>query len=262
MNKERLIEILKRKVEKIESKEKVLQYINNLRKIINNEPEIADLLKQGGIELGDSELTQITREILNYYDSRKAMLNLDEVKQFSVNENNSNNEKYIQAKKSDDSFVVLDDNFNNKNITQQFLEKQNDSVDFQTSNGIQNRDEILNSMEREKQSATLTEAADINKNMLSDSERRVYDSMTTKFDTNNFIIDYELQYIIENNQQLTEEQMEMLNNTIAKKQELAKKNTLVKRLVKPDYNGFSNIYMLMLLCIIVGIVLIVGLFRF
>lgn len=97
----------------------------------------------------------------------------------------------IKINNSDGSYTVLDDSMNDKSFVDQMKDRQNESVDLQTSNGIRNREEIVKDMAKDKEEAKFTTSTEINTRDLTPEERRQFQAVMhlNSADEINFIVD-------------------------------------------------------------------------
>ena len=192
---EKFIEILRKKIlnNEFDTKEKIIDYLKNMNTAVLNDPSLMERLKQEGIVINTDELNDITKSLLEYYDKSKVdttSLNLDGVSQFKID---GTNKDYIKVKNSDGSYTVLDDSMNDKSFVDQMKDRQNESIDLQTSNGIRNREEIVKDMASDKIEAQFTTSTDINTRDLTPEERRQFQAVMHLNDADeiNFIVDPE-----------------------------------------------------------------------
>lgn len=172
-----------------ESKEALAQYLKNIPEMVANNSEMLRSLESYGIEHNVEDLNKIATIILDYYDKTKvntSSLNLDNVTGFKVDD-----KEYIKVENPDDTYTVLDDNMSKDDFVTQFQDKQNSSMDYRTTNGVQNREEIIDAMQKEKEEANLVSTVDIDKRDLTPEERRQFASIMhmQETDINNFVAD-------------------------------------------------------------------------
>lgn len=192
---EKFIEILRKKIlnNEFDTKEKIIDYLRKMNTAVLNDPSLMERLKQEGIVINTDELNDITKYLLEYYDKSKVdttSLNLDGVSQFKID---GTNKDYIKVNNSDGSYTVLDDSMNDKSFVDQMKDRQNESIDLQTSNGIKNRAGIVKDMASDKIEAQFTASTDINTRDLTPEERRQFQAVMhlNNADEINFIVDPE-----------------------------------------------------------------------
>ena len=190
---ENFMEILRKKIlnNEFDTKEKLVDYLKKMNTAVLTDPALMERLKQEGIILNSDELDDITKSLLDYYDKSKVdttSLNLDGVSQFKIQDTNKD---YIKVNNSDGSYTVLDDSMNDKSFVDQMKERQNESVNLQTSNGIRNREEIVKDMASDKEEANFTASTEINTRDLTPEERRQFQAVMhlNNADEINFIVD-------------------------------------------------------------------------
>ena len=149
------------------------------------------ILKEDDIVLDQEELEKVSKKLLEYYDKSKTdvtSLNLDGISQFQVGENGPD---YIKIENEDGTFDVLDDSMNDKTFIEQMQERQNESIDLQSSNGIKNKEEIIRDMKEDKKEAVLTASTDVNVRDLTPEERRQFMAIMKMNDAEkiNFVVD-------------------------------------------------------------------------
>jgi len=171
------------------SKEVLAQYLKNIPEMIANNEEMLRRLESSGIKHNTEDLNEIATTILDYYDKTKvdtSSLNLDNVTSFKVDD-----KEYIKAENPDNTYTVLDDNMNKNDFVTQFQDKQNASMDYRTSDGVGNRDDIIKVMKSEKEEANLVSSVDIDRRDLTPEERREFASIMRmqEADVNNFAVD-------------------------------------------------------------------------
>lgn len=188
---EKFIDDLKQRINSNEftSKEEIISYIKNLPEIISHNPEILREFETSQIENNTEDLNGILKILLDYYDRVKtdtSSLNLDNVTAFKIDDKD-----YIKVANPDGSYTVLDDNMSEKDFVKQFYDKQNASADFNSPDGIKNRDEIVSSMQQEKETANLVSEKSVDERDLTPEERREFASIMhmDETKTNNFVVD-------------------------------------------------------------------------
>ena len=188
---ENFIEDIKGRINngEFESKEALAQYLKNIPEMVASNEEMLRRLESSGIEHNVEDLNNVATIILDYYDKTKvntSSLNLDNVTGFKVDDKD-----YIKVENPDDTYTVLDDNMSKDDFATQFQDKQNSSMDYKTSNGVQNREEIIDAMQKEKEEANLVSTVDIDKRDLTPQERREFASIMhmQETDINNFAAD-------------------------------------------------------------------------
>lgn len=172
-----------------ESKEALAQYLKNIPEMVATNSEMLRRLESYGIEHNVEDLNKIATIILDYYDKTKvntSSLNLENVTGFKVDD-----KEYIKVENPDDTYTVLDDNMSRDDFVTQFQDKQNSSMDYRTTNGVQNREEIIDAMQKEKEEANLVSTVDIDKRDLTPEERRQFTSIMhmQEAEINNFVAD-------------------------------------------------------------------------
>jgi hypothetical protein len=188
---ENFIEDIKGRINngEFESKEVLAQYLKNIPEMVASNEEMLRRLEYSGIEHNVEDLNKVAAIILDYYDKTKvntSSLNLDNVTGFKVDDKD-----YIKVENPDDTYTVLDDNMSKDDFVTQFQDKQNSSMDYKTSNGVQNREEIIDAMQKEKEEVNLVSTVDIDKRDLTPEERRQFASIMhmQETDINNFVAD-------------------------------------------------------------------------
>lgn len=188
---ENFIEDIKGRINngEFDSKEALAQYLKNIPEMVAGNEEMVRRLESAGIEHNVEDLNKIATIILDYYDKTKvntSSLNLDNVTGFKVDDKD-----YIKVENPDDTYTVLDDNMSKDDFVTQFQDKQNSSMDYRTSNGVQNREEIIDAMQKEKEEANLVSTVDVDKRDLTPEERRQFASIMHMQETNinNFVAD-------------------------------------------------------------------------
>lgn len=170
-------------------KEELINYIKKLKTLVVQDTVLIQRLKEEGIVLNNEDLESISKDLLEYYDKTKTdltSLNLDGVSQFEIG-----NKDYIKVKNEDGTYDVLDDSMNDKTFVEQMKERQNESVNLQTPDGIKNKDEIIKDMKEDKKEANLTSSTNINIRELTPEERRQFMAVMRMNDADeiNFVVD-------------------------------------------------------------------------
>lgn len=188
---EHFIEDIKSRINngEFESKEALAQYLKNIPEMVANNEEMLRRLEYSGIEHNVQDLNKIASIILDYYDKTKvdtASLNLDNVTSFKVDD-----KEYIKVENPDDTYTVLDDNMSKNDFVTQFQDIQNTSMDYRTADGVKNREDIIRTMQSEKEEANLVSSVDVNQRDLTPEERRQFASIMRmqETDVNNFAVD-------------------------------------------------------------------------
>lgn len=193
---DKFVDIIKRKVNlgELKSKEEIVNYIKRIREIAYSNPELLQLFKEAGINIDEQDLNKVTSVILDYYDKRNVSttsLNLDGVSQMVVQDEKGFDDRYIKIENQDGSYTILEDNMTDKDFVTQFSERQNESVDLQTNNGVKNREEIIKDMKKDKIEANLQSSNSVDTRELTPEERREFSSVMKgrNADEINFIVD-------------------------------------------------------------------------
>lgn len=150
-------------------KEDLINYLKNLPSKIMSDEILLKKLQTSGIEINSLDFDEMSKKLLEFFDKTKenpASLNLNGVSNVTINDKD-----YIKVNNADGSHTVLDDNMNKNNFAQQFKDKQNSSYNYQTTNGIKNREQILEEMRKEKEEASLRSSIDVNKRDLTPEEK-------------------------------------------------------------------------------------------
>lgn len=190
---EAFIEIIRKKImaNDFKNKEELVEYLKKMNTAVLNDPSLMERLRQEGIMINSDELNSITKDLSEYYDNSKAnitSLNLDGISQFKTD---NSKQDYIKVNNADGSYTILDDSINDKSFVDQMKERQNESINLQTSNGIRNKEEIVKDMARDKEEAKLTSSIDVNTNNLTSEERKQFEAVMHLNDANkiNFVAD-------------------------------------------------------------------------
>lgn len=170
-------------------KEDLIKYLKNINSVVMSDPILMQILKEEGIVLNSDELEAISKQLLEYYDKTKTdltSLNLDGVSQFEIDKTD-----YIKVKNEDGTYDILDDSMNDKNFVEQMQERQNESINLQTPDGVKNKEEIIKDMKEDKQEATLTSSTNVNIRNLTPEERRQFKAVMRMNDADeiNFVVD-------------------------------------------------------------------------
>ena len=189
---ERFKEKIKAKIRKEEFNEKqdLINYIHGLSNDAVNNPEIASKLEKAGVEVNSNDLADIVKEILEYYDRMKtntASLNLDNVSRIDI-EN-----KYMKVDNGDGSYTIFDDSMTESDFVTQFQDRQNSSFNYQTNDGIKNRESIIEDMKKDKIEVNLESSTQTNIRDLSPEERREFAAVMRLPDSDkiNFLVNPE-----------------------------------------------------------------------
>lgn len=185
------INILKRKINNgdFSNKNELINYLQKLSESIIKDPVLIERLKKNGIIINSSDLNGLTTELLTYYDKTKAdisSLNLDGVSQVSIDGTD-----YIKISNPDGTYSVLDDSLSQDNFVQQFQNRQNESYDYQTNDGVKNKEAITKDMKQDKEEANLTSSINLNTRNLTPEERRQFAAIMRASDADaiNFVVD-------------------------------------------------------------------------
>lgn len=192
----KFVDLIKSKVTsgELKTKEEIINYIRKIRESAYSNPELMNLLKEAGINLDEQDLNKVTAAVLDYYDRTKAdttSLNLDGVSQMTIKDEKGFDDKYIKIENQDGSYTVLEDNMNDKDFVTQFNERQNESVNLQSNDGVKNKEEIVKAMRKDKLEANLESTNSINTRELTPEERREFATVMRgrNADKINFIVD-------------------------------------------------------------------------
>lgn len=171
------------------TKQELVEFIHNFNTMYFNNPALIQRLKEAGVNLKDLDVNKATEELLNYYDRGKTdttSLNLDGVSQVEIDGTD-----YIKIKKEDGTHELLDDSMNHDNFVKQFQDRQNASYNYQTNNGVKNRDEIIDDMKKDKEEVKLTSSNNVDTRELTPEERREFAAIMrmNNADEINFVID-------------------------------------------------------------------------
>lgn len=190
---ERFKEKIKAKIKKEEFAEKqdLINYISGLSNDAVNNPEIASKLEKEGVEVNSNDLADIVKEILEYYDRMKTnttSLNLDNVSSIDIE-----NKKYMKVGNGDGSYTIFDDSMTESDFVTQFQDRQNSSFNYQTNDGIKNRESIIEDMKKDKVEVNLESSTQTNIRDLSPEERREFAAVMRLPDSDkiNFLVDPE-----------------------------------------------------------------------
>lgn len=177
MMNDKFIDIIKKKVDlkELKTKEEIIDYIKKIQKLVYNDLELMQMLKELGINLEEQNLNKVTEIILDYYDKKNVnttSLNLDGVSQFEIKDEKGFDDRYIKIDNQDGTYTILEDNMTDKDFVTQFNEKQNASVDLQTNDGVKNKEEIIKDMkDYDKIEVNLQSTNDIDTRELTKEEK-------------------------------------------------------------------------------------------
>lgn len=171
------------------TKQELIEFLHQFNTNYFNNPALIQKLKEAGINLKDLDVNTVAEELLNYYDRGKtdtSSLNLDGVSQVEIN-----GQDYIKIKKDDGTHELLDDSMNNDNFVKQFQDRQNESYNYQTNNGVKNRDEIINDMKKDKTEVQLTSSNNVKARDLTPEERKEFAAVMGMNEASeiNFVVD-------------------------------------------------------------------------
>ena len=190
---EKFKEKIKEKIRKgkFAEKQDLINYISGLSNDAVNNPEIASKLEQEGVEVNSNDLADIVKELLEYYDKTKtntASLNLENVSVIDIEDKN-----YLKVNNGDDSYTILDDSMTESDFVTQFQDRQNSSFNYQTKDGVKNREAIIEDMKKDKVEVTLESSTQTNVRDLSPEERREFAAVMRLPDSDeiNFLVDPE-----------------------------------------------------------------------
>lgn len=183
----RFSEAIRKKILDGDFKEK--EDLMKFLKVAMSDSFVLQSLKEDNFVLDQDELENISKKLLEYYDKTKTdltSLNLDGISQFEVGEND-----YIKVKNEDGTYDVLDDSMNDKTFVEQMQERQNESINLQTADGVKNKNEIIKDMKEDKKEAMLTSSTDVNVRDLTPEERRQFMAVMRMNDADkiNFVVD-------------------------------------------------------------------------
>jgi len=154
------------------TKEDLIKYMQNINMVFYNDPELMRQIKDAGISLKYEDINALTRDLLAYYDQKGtdlSSLNLDGVSQVEID-----GQDYIKIRREDGTHELLDDSMNNDNFVRQFQDRQNTSYNYQTNNGVKNRDEIIKDMKKDKPEVRLSSSTNVNTRELTSEERQEF----------------------------------------------------------------------------------------
>lgn len=171
------------------TKQELVVFLQNFNTAYFNNPVLIQRLKEAGVNLKDLDINKAAQEILEYYDRGKtdtSSLNLDGVSQVEID-----GVDYIKHKKEDGTVELLDDSMNNDNFVKQFQDRQNASYNFQTTDGVKNKEEIIEDMKKDKEEVKLISSNNVNTRELTPEERREFAAIMkmNNADEINFVID-------------------------------------------------------------------------
>lgn len=193
---DKFVDMIKKKVDsgELKSKEEIINYVKKIREIAYNNPELLQLFKEAGINIDEQDLNKVTSVILDYYDKKNvslSSLNLDGVSQMTVKDEKGFEDKYIKIENQDGSYTILEDNMTDKDFVTQFSERQNQSIDLQTNDGVKNKEDIIKDMKKDKIEANLQSSNNVDTRELTPEERREFAAVMRgrSADEINFIVD-------------------------------------------------------------------------
>ncbi len=171
------------------TKEDLINYLKNLNNLFFIDIELSKQLESQGFNLNSDSLNELTVRLLDYYDKTKtniSSLNLDGVSQIKID-----NKEYIKIRNDDGSYKVFDDSMSNDSFVKQFQDRQNNSFNYQTNDGVKNRNEIIKDMEKDKEGANLDSSVDINTRRLTQEEQKEFSAIMkmSNMDKMNFVVD-------------------------------------------------------------------------
>lgn len=183
--------ILREKINtgEFKTKEDLIKYMNNINMVFFNDPELMRQIKEIGISLKYEDLNALTQDLLEYYDRSKE--DLSSLDLGGVSHVDIEGTDYIKVQKEDGSFELLDDSMNNDDFIKQFKDRQNQSYNFQTNDGVKNREEIIEDMKKDKAEAHLTSSNNVNTRSLTPEERKEFLTVMHMSDSEeiNFVVD-------------------------------------------------------------------------
>lgn len=173
------------------TKQDLINFMQNINMVFYNDPKLMKDIKDAGISLKYEDINALTRDLLVYYDQRNndtSSLSLDGVSQVEID-----GKDYIKVKREDGTHELLDDSMNNDNFIKQFKDRQNESYNYQTNNGVKNRDQIIEDMKKDKTEVELTSSNNVKTRNLTPEERREFAAIMglSNADEINFIVDLE-----------------------------------------------------------------------
>lgn len=173
------------------TKQELINFMQNINMVFYNDPKLMKEIKDTGISLKYEDINALTRDLLVYYDQRSndtSSLSLDGVSQVEID-----GKDYIKIKREDGTHELLDDSMNNDNFVKQFKDRQNESYNYQTNNGVKNRDQIIEDMKKDKPEVVLTSSNNVKTRDLTPEERREFAAVMglSNADEINFIVDIE-----------------------------------------------------------------------
>ena len=239
----KFVDLIKSKVTsgELKTKEEIINYIRKIRESAYSNPELMNLLKEAGINLDEQDLNKVTAAVLDYYDRTKAdttSLNLDGVSQMTIKDEKGFDDKYIKIENQDGSYTVLEDNMNDKDFVTQFNERQNESVNLQSNDGVKNKEEIVKAMRKDKLEANLESTNSINTRELTPEERREFATVMRgrNADKINFIVDTKRNIYI--NKDTGDTYYTYLNND--NKMEVRKVNEITSETISNEVNSVDE----------------------
>lgn len=171
------------------TKQELIEFLHNFNTTYFDNPALMQSLKQAGINLKELNVNEVTQELLSYYDKKNVdttSLNLEGISQVEIDGTD-----YIKINNGDGTYDLLDDSMNNDNFVKQFEDRQNESYNYQTNNGVKNRNEIIDDMKKDKEEVKLTSSNNVNTRELTPEERREFGAIMRMNDANviNFVVD-------------------------------------------------------------------------
>ncbi|MBE6138185.1 MAG: hypothetical protein E7173_00380 [Firmicutes bacterium] len=171
------------------TKEDFIKYMNDINTALFNDPVLMQQIKNAGIILKYEDLNALTRDLLEYYDRKKtddSSLNLEGVSHVDIEGTD-----YIKVEKADGTYTLLDDSVNPTDFVTQFKDKQNASYNFQTADGVKNKDQIVEEMKKEKKEAHLSASTSVDTRDLTPEEKAQFAAVMNmaNADEVNFVVD-------------------------------------------------------------------------
>jgi len=184
-------DILRAKINtgEFKTKEELIKFMNNINMVFFNDPVLMQQIKDLGISLKYEDLNALTRDLLEYYDKRTSdlsSLDLDGVSHVDIDGTD-----YIKIQQEDGTYTLLDDSMSNDDFVTQFKDRQNASYNFQTNDGVKNREQIVQDMKQDKEEAKLTSSTNVDTRDLTPEEKTQFAAVMNmaNADEINFVVD-------------------------------------------------------------------------
>ena len=175
------------------TKDDLIKYMQNINMMFFNDTELMKKIKDAGISLKYEDINALTRDLLAYYDQKNndiSNLNLDGVSQVKIGDSGKD---YIKVDNGDGTYKLFDDSVNNDDFVKQFKDRQNESYNYQTGDGVKNKEQIIEDMGKDKTEVNLTSSNNVKTRELTPEERREFAAVMGihNADEINFIVDTE-----------------------------------------------------------------------